>query len=198
MRHEEARSMRRILIGVVSLAVVGIAAAAVLLSGSAPAPRAGVSNATSATVPPGSMFACTVSPVRYTPAPQYGNAPMPPGLPWVSVAGARIVGALAYYLLPTFQGLEHAVIPTDAEAGNGAAPKILWAVRGRAVPGLDIRGRRLDAPGSFHQHIGPESGNVGTAFSSIIDVPRAGCWELHVRAGATSGSLTVQAVALVS
>jgi hypothetical protein len=182
------------LIGAVPLAVIGVAAAALLVAGSNPARRREIS----ATVAPGNVFACSLTRVRYTPAPKFGSVRLPPGMAWVSLAGRRIVATLGYYPMPAFLGLRRMVIPTDADAGNGAVPKVLWSVRGRPVAGIDIRGRRLDAPGSFHQHLSPLSGRVGTAFASIVDVPSAGCWVLHVRAGATSGSLTFQAVALVS
>jgi hypothetical protein len=153
---------------------------------------AGLVLVTTAAGAPRSATACVSVPVHYEPGPRADLR----SLPWVK-AGARdreIFGYLFYYGgerpdpgLASSSGL---VIYTGGKMPDaGRTTKILWVPR---RPGLSmrIRGRRLDGPGAFRQAF-PAS---GTAFPSIVDVPRAGCWRLTLRTGSVSARLAVLAI----
>lgn len=69
---------------------------------------------------------------------------------------------------------------------------MLWIARRKAAAArLVIRGRRLDAPGSFVTR----AQNVGQyQFPSYVEIPAAGCWRVTVSAGNVSGSVVFAAV----
>jgi hypothetical protein len=71
-------------------------------------------------------------------------------------------------------------------------PKVLWISRRGARTGrLLIRGRRLDALGSFTWR---QSYRSGYQFPSYVEVPAAGCWRVTVSSGGSSGSVVFEAV----
>jgi hypothetical protein len=65
--------------------------------------------------------------------------------------------------------------------------------RQRRLPRVRIYSNRLDGAGSFSQQLSPTASNP-RQLPSIVNVPTAGCWRLTLRAGATTGYLTVLAV----
>jgi len=76
---------------------------------------------------------------------------------------------------------------------TGGNEKILWLMPQRAKLGSEMRlvGRRLDAAGSFVEHLGwaTSDDTPGQDFPSIVVVPRPGCWRLTLRSGRITGSV---------
>jgi hypothetical protein len=135
---------------------------------------------------------CRPAAVSYGPPPTLrGGVSAPPGVPWVTTARGRITGSLFYYSQPAFTGLTHAVIGVHGVAGHDVQTTILWTLAGPTRRLMEIRGRRLDAPGVFHQLVG----GLGP-FAAVIDIPAAGCWRVSLRDGRVAGSLVFQAVSL--
>lgn len=176
--------------------VVVVAAVAVVTLAGAPGGRRSA-QAPVASVPAGS---CASSPVRRGGVPVAArNAGIPSWGPWVVDHRAAITGTLFYYGQPALRRSRRAVIGIHGSAGDGIATKILWWVHGAGSPTLEITGSRLDGPGSFHESVpGPNPDGLNTTFPSIVDVPAPGCWSLHVRGGATAGSVTFEAVPMTA
>jgi hypothetical protein len=146
---------------------------------------------------------CATARVRYTPYP--GGDRRLDALPWVRGEPARtgLVGLLWYWPFEWRQrGVRAARIYTGGSAAAGYSTKILWvftarSARGRGATRLAVRGRRLDAPGSFRQEFAAVSyaGQRGApSYASIVDVPSAGCWRLELSTGSLRASLNFQAV----
>jgi hypothetical protein len=177
--------VRSVLVGIATFALLGMAAACNDSSSSERVPRSRTNIAAAD---------CPTTPVHFTP--RRGTEPSLRGLPWVAAApvSSDIVGHLFYYGVPGVPwGKRHAAglriyphgrVPTSAGAGT----KILWRdYSNRSRGPLIVRGRRLDAPGRFHQAfamLGP----------SVIDVPSSGCWHLSLHTGTTTAAVTVIAV----
>jgi hypothetical protein len=132
----------------------------------------------------------------------YGGLPagarsvgVPANLPWIATGSRKITGSMFYYHSPVFPDrMRGAVIGAGGRAGDGVATKVLWWVHGRGSTRLTVRGRRLDAAGSFQQTIPGPSPGRNTFFPSIIAVPSRGCWRLDLQAGPAAGSVTMRAV----
>lgn len=136
---------------------------------------------------------CQTTLVHYTPRP--GTEPSLRILPWVAAMpiSSQIIGHLFYYGVHGVTWRKHhvkglriypgGIVP----ASGGAHTKILWIdYSSRSRGPMAIDGRRLDAPGQFHQ-------SFPTLGPSIIDVPSSGCWRLTVRTHTTTGEVTMLA-----
>lgn len=109
------------------------------------------------------------------------------GIPWVATTNGAFAGHL-FYWSATPWGRAHATrasIFTDVYRRR-VNPKVLWIAR-RRTPAREIslRGRRLDAPGTFTSRYPVASGGQ---FPSYVEIPQAGCWRITVSAGGLSGS----------
>jgi hypothetical protein len=139
---------------------------------------------------------CGSSVVHYGKLPAAARSGGIPSIPWIGSPGNAVVGALFYYGTPPFDtGPARAVIGTRGRSGAGAATKILWWTRDDTSR-LSITGHRLDGPGSFATSVPPaggDGGTVGTQFPSIVEIPRSGCWQIDLKGGTSTGSVTVQA-----
>jgi hypothetical protein len=141
---------------------------------------------------------CAATPVHGEPLPQSGSLS---SLHWVQATPRRagIVGMLFAYdpsLGPRFALWAHGHEPKP----GGRNMKVLWIVRNVHAGGLlVIRGRRLDARGSFRQQFGAVSDASaqpakGSEFASIVDLPSGGCWSLDVRSGGAHGTFVVRGI----
>lgn len=126
-------------------------------------------------------------------------------LPWVrgEPRGVGLVGLLWYWPAEWRQRrLRVARIFTGGVAPAGYSTKILWVFVGESAKGaggarLTVRGRRLDATGSFEQEFAAisYSGQQGApSYASIVNVPSAGCWRLTLSTGTLRSSVVFQAV----
>jgi len=104
---------------------------------------------------------------------------------WIATTGASspIYGTFSVFS----DGVDGAAIYTGGR-------KVLWFTDGDYAHELSIRGRRLDAPGSFEQFV-PMALSPAGFFPSIVNVPSAGCWLLTLRTGRAAGIAVVRAVA---
>lgn len=134
---------------------------------------------------------CPVSHVRYR-----VDTKAEPGLravPWVATSNGAFVGHLFYWGSTSWgrRRVLGARIFTTQRA-HQVHPKVLWLARRGAHHGpVDIRGRRLDAPGAFHTQFA----NRGTYdFPSYVEIPAPGCWRVTVSAGGASGRVVFAAV----
>jgi hypothetical protein len=150
-----------------------------------------------------SATGCATARVQYT-AYAGGDRSLA-GLPWVRGEPARagLVGLIWYWPEEWRQRRVRAArIYTGGVAPAGYSTKILWVFLGRSSKGrggaqLVVRGRRLDAPGSFRQEFAPisYSGQQGApSYASIVVVPSAGCWRLQLSAGSLRAGVVFQAV----
>lgn len=115
------------------------------------------------------------------------------GVPWIATANGAFYGHL-FYVGGTPWRLSKPVgahIFTIARPRN-LHPKVLWiSRRGAATGHLVIRGRRLDAPGTFVKR----NANGGAyQFPSYVEIPTAGCWRVSVSSAGVSGSVVFMAV----
>jgi hypothetical protein len=137
------------------------------------------------------LSACPVSHVHYRPYPGVDQ-----GLgvvPWIATSNGAFYGHLFYVggtpwrlSKPVGAHIFTTVVPRNVN------PKVLWIAR-RHTPTarLVIKGRRLDADGSFVSH----ADNVGAyQFPSYVEIPAAGCWRVTVSVGNVSGSVVFAAV----
>lgn len=137
---------------------------------------------------------CASSAVQYQADPTAGAGVE--SLPWIQATPASegLVGHLFYYPGTPWEmaSLPRARIYTGGSTPTGGATKILWTAHGTGT-GLElvVRGKRLDARGSFTQRF-PVAG--GNGFPSILKVPTAGCWQLHLASGSRSARVTLFAV----
>lgn len=134
---------------------------------------------------------CPVSHVRYGP-----DSSAEPGLravPWIATSNGAFAGHLFYWGSTSWgkKRMLGARIFTTQRVRK-VQPKVLWLARRGAHHGaLDVRGRRLDAPGAFHTHFA----NRGTYdFPSYVEIPAPGCWRVTVSAGGASGSVVFAAL----
>ena len=70
--------------------------------------------------------------------------------------------------------------------------KVPWWIKSGG-PSLELVGTRLDASGSFRQAF-TEALSPKGVYPSIVDIPAAGCWLLHLRTGRLAGVIVVRAV----
>ena len=137
------------------------------------------------------VAACPASHVHYVSYPGVGT-----GLervPWIETSNGAFYGHL-FYVGGTPWRLSKPVgahIFTTVKQGN-VNPKVLWiSRRGAATGHLVIRGRRLDAPGTFatrRPYVG------GYQFPSYVEIPAAGCWRVTISSARVSGSVVFVAV----
>lgn len=120
-----------------------------------------------------------------------------PGLravPWIATSNGAFAGHLFYWSVTSWgrRRMLGARIFTTQRPRKAGHPKVLWLARHGAHYGsLDIRGRRLDAPGSFHTRFA----NRGTYdFPSYVEIPTPGCWRVTVGAGGATGSVVFAAL----
>jgi hypothetical protein len=144
-----------------------------------------------------SLASCAASLVHYSSAPgvERGLAQ----LPWVAASPTTsgIVGHLFYYDSRNVWKQRHfprVRIYAGGQSPNGRlSMKILWQIQGSGGVPMKVHGVQLGGTGSFYQELSPTTSNA-KQFPSIIDVPRAGCWRLTLKAGTTTGHVTAIAV----
>jgi hypothetical protein len=137
------------------------------------------------------LSSCPVSHVHYRPYAGVAQGLGP--VPWIETSNGAFYGHLFYYGGTPWQrsGLVGARIFTTG-VRRRVNPKVLWISRRGARTGrLLIRGRRLDAAGSFAWR---QSYRSGYQFPSYVEVPAPGCWRVTVSSGGSSGSVVFAAV----
>jgi hypothetical protein len=136
---------------------------------------------------------CPVSHVHYASYP--GVMGSLGGIPWLETSNHTFY-AHPFYWGSTPWAKERrtgARIFTTVEHRN-ANPKVLWIARSNRVAStLSIRGRRLDAPGSFSSTFRRAFGSP-PQFPSYVLVPAPGCWRVTVTSGKAAGSVVFAAV----
>ena len=134
---------------------------------------------------------CPMSHVHYAPYP--GVEPSLGRVPWISSAPSGRFKAHLFFYDPTMfswakQRLLGARIFTTRKPRR-INPKVLWITRTNSyTQTLTIRGRRLDAPGSFaatYRGYGD--------YPSYVSVPAPGCWRVTVATGHVTGSVVFSA-----
>lgn len=114
-------------------------------------------------------------------------------IPWVQAQpiSAGIRGYLFYAQSATTKSATYRFLHTGGGYPDGSATKILWMVDSPQASGpLQIDGTNLSTPGkTFHQTI-EGSGEI----PSIVVVPSAGCWRLHIISGNATGTLILWVV----
>jgi hypothetical protein len=159
-----------------------------------------------AALPSAQAASCDTARVHYTP--YRGRAPGLTGIPWVqgTSGGLELVGVLWYW--PTrwhAQRVQRALIYTGGETPGGSGPtmKILWAFLSAKAKrlvddsALIVKGERLDGTGRTWQQftqISYEGQNGAPSYASIISLPTAGCWRLHLAAGRLRASVVFRAI----
>lgn len=137
------------------------------------------------------VAACPASHVHYVSYPAVGQGLS--DVPWIETSNGAFYGHL-FYVGGTpwrFSKPVGAHIFTIAKPRN-VHPKVLWISRRGAASGhLVIRGRRLDAPGSF---VTRNANPGGYQFPSYVEIPTAGCWRVTVSSAGVSGSVVFVAV----
>jgi hypothetical protein len=139
---------------------------------------------------------CAATPIHYEPLAHSGSLR---AIPWVQGTPRRrgVFGMLFGYdaeLGTLFAFYTHGVSP------HGHAEKVLWIIRNRNASGqIEIRGRRLDGPGTVRQRFSQVQDASaqparGREYASIIDLPSAGCWRLTVDMGLARATLLLLAV----
>ena len=116
---------------------------------------------------------------------------------WVSLTprSSRISATFSVFV----DGVEGAAMYAGGRWPKGANTKILWIVayrlgvelRGGEL--LELRGTRLDDPGSFQQaarRVYPQY-----AYPSHVVVPEPGCWLVHAQTGSRGGVLVIRVLA---
>jgi hypothetical protein len=137
------------------------------------------------------LHACQAARVRYAPDPAARGVLR--SIPWVQTTNGAFTGHLFYWSATSWgrRGAHRAQIFTSRVHGR-VSPKVLWVSRRGAATGrLVVRGRRLDATGSF---VWRSSYVAGSEHPSYVPVPSAGCWRVTVSSGRVSGSLVFAAV----
>ncbi|MFL5963093.1 MAG: hypothetical protein ACJ757_09410 [Gaiellaceae bacterium] len=134
---------------------------------------------------------CPVSHVHYTPSSEATGGLRQ--VPWLETSNGAFRAYLFYYgATPWAKSKQVGARIFTTRVKRRVNPKVLWIPRrpsgGRT---LLIRGRRLDASGSFTRSEGAASGG---AFPSYVLVPQAGCWRVTVTSGKLSGSVVFAAV----
>ncbi|MFL5706705.1 MAG: hypothetical protein ACJ8AG_28375 [Ktedonobacteraceae bacterium] len=83
---------------------------------------------------------------------------------------------------------------------DGSSTKILWTIEHPHILNqIQIDGTKLSSPGmTFHQTIDPDVGSWAVPspeqYPSIVVVPSAGCWRLHISSGLAQGILILWVV----
>lgn len=139
--------------------------------------------------------ACPQSRVFYTPHPDARRFALPRKIPWVTTRPLPNKGAgfLFYYSAGMFRSRpEQAIIATNGKISASQGTKIFWWMPGGG-PRLIVIGQQLDGSGSFKQEF-PALAPGSVSYSSIINVPSPGCWQLSLRTGDVSRTLVFRAV----
>jgi hypothetical protein len=112
---------------------------------------------------------------------------------WVQAqpTSSGIVGHLFYAHSATTKSGTYRFLHTDGGYPDGSTTKILWMVNSPQASGpLHIDGTNLSHPGkTFHQTVAGEA-----EIPSIVVVPSAGCWRLHISSGNATGTLILWVV----
>ena len=114
-------------------------------------------------------------------------------IPWVQAQpiSSGIRGYLFYAHSATTKSGTYRFLHTGGGYPDGSATKILWIVDSPQASGpLQIDGTNMSVPGkNFHQIIAGEG-----EIPSIVVVPSAGCWRLHIISGNANGALILWVV----
>lgn len=131
------------------------------------------------------------------------NAFVSSEIPWIQAqpASSGIMGHLFYSPFTLAEKNTYRFLHTGgANPVDGTNTKILWTIEHPAISGmLQIDGTNLSSPGkTFHQTINPDAGSTAVLsqnqYPSIVVVPSAGCWQLHITSGQASGTITMWVV----
>lgn len=170
------------------LALVAVSLVAVACSGNS-------GNSAAAQTAASSASQCDATRVHYRPykGMEAGLSP----IPWIAASptSTGLVGHLFYYdglNLWKRKRLPRLHIYSGGQSPDGRiSMKVLWELRRGSAMVLRVQGTRLDGSGSFSERL-PSTG--ATQFPSIINVPTPGCWRVTLKAGRTTGHVSVLAV----
>lgn len=115
------------------------------------------------------------------------------GLPWIAAqpASAGITGLLFYGRGPTTKDGTYRFIHTGGGWNDGSTTKILWSIdQVKSASPLQISGTSLSEPGKTFQ----QTVNGAVEIPSIVVIPRAGCWSMHLVSGKASGTIVMWVV----
>lgn len=134
---------------------------------------------------------CPVSHMHYTPDPAASGGLRE--IPWIETSNGVFRAHLFYYgSTPWAKSKPLGARIFTTHVKRPVNPKVLWIPRHPSgARTMLIRGRRLDASGSFTRR---EHVVSGGAFPSYVLVPQAGCWRVTVISGKLSGSVVFAAV----
>lgn len=132
---------------------------------------------------------CPVSHMHYTPDPAASGGLRE--IPWIETSNGVFRAHLFYYgSTPWAKSKPLGARIFTTLVKRPVNPKVLWIPRHPSgARTMLIRGRRLDASGSFTRR---EHVVSGGAFPSYVLVPQAGCWRVTVISGKLSGSVVLR------
>ena len=125
------------------------------------------------------------------------------GIPWVQAqpTTSGILGHLFYTPYTLAEKGNYRFLHTGGvDPADATNMKILWTIEHPAISEiLQIDGTNLSSPGkTFHQTINPAASSTTvlsqSQYPSIVVVPSAGCWQLHITSGQASGTITMWVV----
>lgn len=114
------------------------------------------------------------------------------GVPWLKEVGTNgeLIGHFFYQ--SRNQSLSYALLPVGGQDSAGTAAKVLWVFWGKAkITGeMELLGTIRNGSSRMRATF-PNGG--GSTFPSIVNLPAAGCWDLAVKSGEATFSVTIVA-----
>ena len=117
----------------------------------------------------------------------------PEGVPWMKAEppSSGIFGYLFFASPEASKNQAYQPLHTGGQYPDGRSTKILWVIdSSNASNSIEITGKKVSAIHETFQQSFPMALSPADNYPSIVNVPTSGCWQLQLKSGAITGTVT--------
>ena len=122
----------------------------------------------------------------------------PEGVPWMKAESpsSGIIGYLFFIGPETSKNQAYQPLHTGGRYPDGRSSKILWVIDSpNASDTIEITGKKVPATHETFRQSFPMALSPAGNYPSIVNVPTSGCWQLQLKSGTITGTVTFWVVA---
>jgi hypothetical protein len=121
------------------------------------------------------------------------NLAGPEGVPWIKAGSpsSGIIGYLFFIGPEASKNQAYQPLHTGGRYPDGRNTKILWVIdSSNASNSIEITGKKVSATHETFQQSFPMALSPAGNYPSIVNVPTPGCWQLRLKSGTITGTVT--------